>query len=222
MSFIKIDRKISHWEWYGDPVVLTLWIHILIEANYVDKEWQGIKVGAGELLTSVAKLSQTSGQSIQQTRTALKKLESTNEITCKTTNKYTLIHVNKWNEYQTNNKQVTSKSTNKSTSHLTTTKEVQEIQEYKNIYNPPIIPPQEDCSPEFAEALDAFAEMRRRIRKPLTDRAKQMILNKLKKLAIDEETQIEILNQSTMNSWQGVFPLDEQRRRKGMVNVLDL
>lgn len=59
-------------------------------------------------------------------------------------------------------------------------------------------------------ALDDFKEMRKKIRKPLTDRALQMILKKVKELSGgDEEKAIEILNQSTENSWQGVYPLKE-------------
>lgn len=217
MSYIKLDRKMLNWGWMADSSVVALWVHILLSANFETKDWQGIQVNAGELITSVARLSTNTGLSTQQVRTALKKLESTNEITRKTTNNYTLIKVTKWGEYQTNNKQSTSRSTSQPTSHVTTTKEDKNIRiQEQEIYK-------EDCSPEFAEALDAFEEMRRRIRKPLTERAKQMMLKKLSGLAMDEETQIAILNQSTMNSWQGVFPLEAPRTaKKGMVNVLDL
>ena len=79
--------------------------------------------------------------------------------------------------------------------------------------NPP------ECSQKFAEALAGFEEMRKKIKKPLTQRAKALILKKLNSLAPnDEETQIEILDQSTLNGWQGVFELKDnktyQRRNK--------
>ena len=77
-----------------------------------------------------------------------------------------------------------------------------------------------ECSPEFSQALKDFEEMRKSIKKPLTARAKEMILNKLAKLAPDEKTQIEILNQSTMNSWQGVFPLDERKKNVSIDDML--
>ena len=54
--------------------------------------------------------------------------------------------------------------------------------------------------------------MRKRIKKPLTDRAKELILEKLEQLAPgDEQKQIKILDQSVMNSWQGVFELKEKK-----------
>ena len=64
-----------------------------------------------------------------------------------------------------------------------------------------------NCSPELAEALAAFAEHRKKLKKPMTDYAKKLILNKLKKLAKTEQEQIAILNQSIENGWQGIFPL---------------
>ena len=68
---------------------------------------------------------------------------------------------------------------------------------------------------EFDIALEEFEKMRRRIRKPLTDRAKELVLKKLDDLADTEEEKIEILNQSILNSWQGVFPLNNDTKKKG-------
>jgi hypothetical protein len=61
---------------------------------------------------------------------------------------------------------------------------------------------------EFDLTLDDFYEMRTKIKKPVTDKAKRLLIKNLEKLAPgNEQTQIEILNQSIMNCWQGVFPL---------------
>ena len=60
---------------------------------------------------------------------------------------------------------------------------------------------------ELKEAIYEFIKMRKLIKKPLTDRALTMVLNKLKKLSSDEKIQTEILNQSIMNNWQNVYKL---------------
>lgn len=60
---------------------------------------------------------------------------------------------------------------------------------------------------ELYEALQAFGEMRRKIRKPLTGRAEALLLEKLKSLASGPEEQIAILNQSTIHCWQDLYPL---------------
>lgn len=57
-------------------------------------------------------------------------------------------------------------------------------------------------------ALKDFVEMRKKMRKPLTERALALTLSELEKLAPgDDEKKIAILNQSIQRGWQGVFPL---------------
>ena len=62
-----------------------------------------------------------------------------------------------------------------------------------------------------AELLDAFAgfeEMRKQIKKPLTARAKNLAISTLQKHGSTRQEWIAILNQSTLNCWQGLFPVD--------------
>lgn len=64
----------------------------------------------------------------------------------------------------------------------------------------------------LVSTLNDFEEMRKRIKAPLGDRARQMLLNKLDKLAGDNtDLKIEILEQSIFNSWKGVFAIDNRR-----------
>lgn len=60
---------------------------------------------------------------------------------------------------------------------------------------------------ELNYAFEEFVKMRKSIKKPLTDRAMQLAMNTLDKLADSNEDKIQILNQSIMNCWQGLFPL---------------
>jgi len=62
-------------------------------------------------------------------------------------------------------------------------------------------------NPELRQRLKDFLEMRKAIKKPMTDRAKKELLAKLDKLASTDEEKIAILDQSIFNSWQGVFAL---------------
>jgi len=62
-------------------------------------------------------------------------------------------------------------------------------------------------------ALEDFRAMRERLRKPLTGKALELILQDLEKLAPDNPAlQVEIVNQSVKNSWQGVFALKGPER----------
>lgn len=60
------------------------------------------------------------------------------------------------------------------------------------------------------EAIYEFIKMRKLIKKPMTDRALTMLLNRLKGFAEDVETQIKILDQSIINNWQTVYHLKEE------------
>src|SRR5437868_3886552 len=51
-----------------------------------------------------------------------------------------------------------------------------------------------------------FVEMRQKIRKPLTNRAADLIVAKLRSLGDQGQDPVEILSQSIMNCWAGVFP----------------
>ena len=71
------------------------------------------------------------------------------------------------------------------------------------------------------QAFADYVEMRKQIRKPMTDKAVTLAIKKLQELSaipfsdtIDSEMAIQILNQSIMNSWQGLFPLKEDRKRE--------
>lgn len=59
----------------------------------------------------------------------------------------------------------------------------------------------------FIEAWKEFKIMRKKIKKPMTKRGEELLIIKLDKLAPSELIQVAILNQSIMNSWQGVYPL---------------
>lgn len=77
-------------------------------------------------------------------------------------------------------------------------------------HNPKKVDPFEEYSAgddELLAALRGYEQMRKQIKKPLTDQAKALALRKLDSLAMDRYTKIEIVNQSILNSWQGLFPV---------------
>ena len=65
--------------------------------------------------------------------------------------------------------------------------------------------------PELNQAILAFMEFRKSIKKPMTDHAVELLINKLNDLSSYIPEQIEIINQSIVNGWQGVFPLKNEQ-----------
>lgn len=66
-----------------------------------------------------------------------------------------------------------------------------------------------------------FEKMRIKLKKPLTEKAKELLIKKLNKLSNDEETQILILEESIINSWQGIFPLKDNNKKTVKYNQLE-
>ena len=108
-GFIVLHRSILNWEWYNDKNTTLLFIHLILTANYVPKEWHGRKIDVGQKVTSLSKLSQEINLSIKEIRTSLKHLQQTGEVACESTNQYTVITVKNYEKYKRNGKQKTAK-----------------------------------------------------------------------------------------------------------------
>ena len=80
----------------------------------------------------------------REVRTALEHLKSTNEVTIKTTNRFSVVTITNWDKYQCHDSESTNKSTNETTNNrptndqqTTTYKEIKNIRnkEEKNKFN---------------------------------------------------------------------------------------
>ena len=71
-------------------------------------------------------------------------------------------------------------------------------------------------STELREALVEFVKFRKLIKKPMTNKALELIIAKLNKLGQSDRERVAILNQSIERGWAGVFSLkDEEPQGKG-------
>ena len=109
--------------------MVQIFVYLLLRANVEDRQWQGIPVGRGQLITSNAAMSEDLGLSAQQIRTCIKRLISTGEITYKSTNRYVIITICNYEKYQesrsVSNEQPTSnqRATNEQSTTLKEDKE---------------------------------------------------------------------------------------------------
>jgi hypothetical protein len=60
------------------------------------------------------------------------------------------------------------------------------------------------------QTWENYMEMRKRIRKPLTEHAVELAIGKLASLAAQGHEPRAVLEQSILNSWQGLFPVREE------------
>lgn len=89
----------TDWEWYENTNVFRLFYHCLLHTNLEDKRYCGKEIKAGQFVSSRARISAETGLTVDQVRTALKKLKDTGYISTKSTNKYTIYTVIGYQEY---------------------------------------------------------------------------------------------------------------------------
>jgi len=141
-TYIKLFRKMLDWEWYKDANTFRVFMHILLKANYKPSTYMGHTIGAGECVFGRKKCAEELGISERQVRTALKHLKSTNEVTIRTTNKFSIIHIVKWEFWQIADGQETNKTTDSesnkrpaSDQQVTTSKESKNSKNIRNYYS---------------------------------------------------------------------------------------
>lgn len=99
-GWIKLHRQITQWEWYQDVNTCRLFIHLLLTANHENKKWRGNVIKRGQRIFGRIKLAEETGLSVQELRTSLDRLKSTSELTIETTNRFSIVTINRYNDFQ--------------------------------------------------------------------------------------------------------------------------
>ena len=209
-GWIKLHRKLL-----DNPVVmkdsdyLAVWIYLLLNASHTEYPvlfgGKKISLKAGQLITGRKSIASTLGISESKVRRILDLFEIDQQIDRQRSNKNSLVSILNWDKYQIFDQQSDQQATNKrptSDQQATTNKNnknIKNIKECKEIIYSDV--------PELNEAIIAFIDYRKSIKKPMSDRAITLLLGKLNKMSNSVQEQIEILNQSILNGWQGIFPL---------------
>lgn len=110
--WIKLHKKFLDWKWYKNKNTKILFIHCLLKANWKDGFYEGVEVKRGSFITGRKQLSKELGLTEQEIRTAINHLKSTNEITVKTTNAFSIISINNYDKYQAINQPFNQRATN--------------------------------------------------------------------------------------------------------------
>lgn len=102
-GWLKLFYQFRDWEWYGDPNMVALFIHLLLRANFKPVRRKGEIYGRGVVITSREELSRETGISERTIRTCLTRLKTTNEITIKATKQGSVITLTNYDKYQSSN-----------------------------------------------------------------------------------------------------------------------
>ena len=178
--FVKLYESFIDWEWHTAPEVVSLFMHLLILAQYKDYRLHGMVIKRGQLVTTLVKLSELTLMSVQRIRTCLKRLESTGEISQKSTNKFRVITICNYDKYQ-----ATQQAEQQTTNKQSTNNQQSIKQEYI----------------ERIENVDVVAHARARIFDP------QAIENACRALCVERLTYLELAEQ-VFAEWSAVGEQD--------------
>jgi len=116
-GFILIHRKMLEWEWFSDAKMVQVALYCLLRANHKDTKYKGVILKRGEFMTSLPTMESELNMTTQTLRTCLSKLKKSNFLTDKLTNKYRVVSVCNYSEYQdneiSNNRQTNRQLTDK-------------------------------------------------------------------------------------------------------------
>ncbi|MBR5583144.1 MAG: hypothetical protein IKW21_01300 [Lachnospiraceae bacterium] len=213
-GWISVYRRLQdHWLWEDKPFSKgQAWIDLIMLANHEDKKisYKGeiITCKSGDVNRSILQLSKRWGWGRDKTRKFLALLEADGMVTVNATKHRTTITIENYGVYR--HKPATKRQPNGNQS--ATSRQQADINNNDNNYN------NENniysADPKLDEAITEFVAFRKKIKKPMTDHAVQLMMNKLNRLSSNVDVQIEILNQSIMNGWQGIFPLKEPAQQE--------
>lgn len=219
---IRLFRKFKKSSFYKDSIYVHVWIHLLLSANWSEKRIkldgsdQFIDIKPGQFLTSRTKLSAELGINRSKLERILNALKSEQQIEQQTFSKYRVISICNWSEYQQNEQQnepqVSSKraaseqqvSTNNNNKNKKNKEESLKEESKSPSRSAPLIE-----LPDFVseDAWFGFIEMRKKIKKPATERAMVMLIKKLTMFHNTGHDVNAILDQSTVNSWQDLYEI---------------
>ena len=101
-GFIVIDRKITSWKWWGNTYAMSIWLYILMRANWKDGYWAatGEEVKRGSFITSMAKMASELNLNRRTIKHWLNVFKTDGQIDYECTARYTRITVMKYGLYQ--------------------------------------------------------------------------------------------------------------------------
>jgi hypothetical protein len=108
-GWIKLHRKIASWQWASSPNHMTLFMQLLLRANYKTTKWRMETIQPGQLLTGRKQLMEWTGLTERQVRKCLDDLETTKEIVRKRAAKYSIITIANWETYQSDDREMSGK-----------------------------------------------------------------------------------------------------------------
>jgi len=135
-GYVKLWRKTVDSEMFQNHKLWAVWTWLLLNATHKEMEvyagLEKVKLYPGQIITGRKLLSRKLLMSERNIRTCLYSLQTTGNLTIKSTNKYSIITIINWDIYQNEDEKSTS---NPTSNRPASDQQVTTKQEHKNIRN---------------------------------------------------------------------------------------
>lgn len=243
-GYIKLHRQLQDcWIWNNEKFSMgQAWVDLLLRASHKDTKIyiDGVleDIPRGTFVTSIAKLSDAWKWDRKKTTKFLDLLENDKMITRVSTTHRTTVTIENYGIYQDlwitegqqepqplpqqipqplDNDGITEGQPLPTINNDNNVKECKRI--YKNEKNEKKIEAYFPMDEKLNEAFLAFLDMRKKIKKPATDKAIKLLINKLNKMSGgNNDLAIQIIEQSIVNSWQDLYELKSNNKNSNISN----
>jgi hypothetical protein len=116
-GYVKLWRKLIDAGWLKQPKLCAFWIWCLLKASHKEMDIivgsQKVHIMPGDFIFGLNTASKELKMPMQPIRTCLAFLKTSQNITIKTTNKYSVISIINWSLYQSDENEINKPLTNK-------------------------------------------------------------------------------------------------------------
>lgn len=99
-SWLKLPRSFTSWRWYQDSNTVHAFLYLLLQANVKENHYKTLTILPGQLVTSLAKITEDTGLSSRNVRTCLRRLTETKDIKVSSNNKGTIVTITDFEQFQ--------------------------------------------------------------------------------------------------------------------------
>lgn len=99
-GYVKVDRKMLESDLIHEPVTFTVFMYLLLSANYREGEYSGQQIHRGESVVSYPRIASATGVTERQARTALSKLVKSGRVSVRRYPKFSVVTLLNYDKYQ--------------------------------------------------------------------------------------------------------------------------
>lgn len=99
-GYVKVSRKMLESDLIHEPVTFTVFMYLLLSANYREGEYNGQQIHRGEAVVSYPRIASATGVTERQARTALSKLVKSGRVSVRRYPKFSVVTLLNYDKYQ--------------------------------------------------------------------------------------------------------------------------